>query len=121
MEKQVNKLEKEKSNHKKGFFRKAFGKSIELIEQELERSNKSLNRETQLKFDLENKSNDLKKHRKKPKIRVKNLKSSLENENFKELEKKIEDVETALNDINAQISKLNKEMEGLRKKLFQRL
>ena len=115
----VSKLEKEKSEHsKKGFIGKAFGKSIDLIENELSASNRSLNEEVVYQRELKSKSDKLLETIKIKKIKVKNLETKVKDKNINILSKDIDDLEVSLNKINAEVSQLNKEMESLRKNII---
>ena len=112
----VSKLEKEKKEHaNKGFFGKAFGKSIEVIEKELSDSAANLKKEKNNQSKLKIKSNSVNDALKTIKLKVKNLKNELVGENLTKLERDTEDLEKSINEINAEVGRLNKEMDELRK------
>ena len=116
---QAKMLEKEKIDHgRKGFFGKAFGKSIDSIEGELSVANKNLVSEENQQSGLKSKSSSLKATSKTIELKLENLQNELEGQNFAKLEQNIETLENDINKINAEISKLNKEMEGLRKTII---
>ena len=115
----IFKLEKEKMDYaKKGFLGKTFGKSIDLIEDQLSVSSKNLAAEEAQQSDLKSKSYRFSETSKTIKLKVKNLQSELIGENSTKLNQNIENLETSINNVNAEISRLNKEMEGLRKTII---
>jgi len=116
LKEKVSKLKKEKKDHaNKGFFSKAFGKSIEVIEKNLSDSATKLKKEENNQTKQEIKSNSLNDTLKTIKLKVKNLKSELAGENLAKLEKDTQGLEESINEINAEVTGLNKEMEELRK------
>jgi hypothetical protein len=119
LKEKVSNLEKEKKEHaNKGFFGKAFGKSIEVIEKDLSGSSRNLEKEETNQAKLKIKSDSIDDTLKNIKFKVENQKSELEGKNFTKLMKDIEGLEKSIDGINAEVAKLNKEMEELRKTIL---